>query len=279
MTIRRRPGRRGVGLACLLTLLSWPLCAEGGPRVLSLDQCADQYVLALAPRQDIVGLSKRATKADSYFATRAAGAPQRRATLEDALAARPQVVVRYWGGDGRLLAALARYGVKTVAIHDATDFAGVRVNVRRVAAALDRREAGEAINARMNTTLAASAGAWRGRAALYLTSGGFTAGPGTLIDAMMRAAGLANFAGRPGYHYVSLEGLVVRPPAVLIEGFFDAAIDAFEHWSEMRNPLVAGIASRARTVALPASILACPAWFAADGAKDIADQRTAARRD
>ena len=34
--------------------------ASAGPGVVSLDQCADQYVLALAPRADIKGLSYRA---------------------------------------------------------------------------------------------------------------------------------------------------------------------------------------------------------------------------
>ncbi|HEY5289048.1 MAG TPA: ABC transporter substrate-binding protein, partial [Caulobacteraceae bacterium] len=41
--------------------------ASAAPRVLSLDQCADQYLLALSPRAEIVGLSTRARNADSYL--------------------------------------------------------------------------------------------------------------------------------------------------------------------------------------------------------------------
>jgi len=107
--------------------------------VLSLDQCADQFVLALSPRDSIVGLSTRADDPDSHLRALAAGLPLRRTTLESALAARPDLVVRYWGGDPRFVAQLQQRGARVVTIEDATDFGGVRANVRRVPAALDRR--------------------------------------------------------------------------------------------------------------------------------------------
>ena len=78
-----------------------PAGAWAAPRVMSLDSCADQYVLALAPREAIVGLSHRAVAPDSYLRDQAAGLPLRRATFESLVSARPQVVVRLWGGDAR----------------------------------------------------------------------------------------------------------------------------------------------------------------------------------
>ena len=51
--------------------------AQAAPRVMSLDQCADQYVLALSPREAIVGVSPRVDDRDSYLRARAAGLPQR----------------------------------------------------------------------------------------------------------------------------------------------------------------------------------------------------------
>ena len=129
-------------------------CAER--RVLSLDQCADQYVLALSPRTDIVGLSTRATDYDSYLAASAVGLPIRRATLESALAARPTIIVRYWGGDARLVTDLAHRGARVVTIDDSADFAGVRANIRRVAAILAEEARGEALIDRMNRRLSAA---------------------------------------------------------------------------------------------------------------------------
>ena len=211
--------RRAV-LAAALSLITSQVCA--GRRILSLDQCADQYVLALSPRADIVGLSTRATRSDSYLRGRAHGLPLRRASEESILAARPDIVVRYWGGDERLLSRLSDRGVTVVRIDDATDFPAIRVNVRRAAQALKQRAAGEALIAGMDRQLTASRGAWGGARAFYLTSGGDTAGPGTLVDSMMRAAGLTNVETGSGFRPVSLEQLVLNPPDAVVGGFFDA---------------------------------------------------------
>ncbi len=148
------------GLIVGLAAVTGPVAAQTAPRrVMSLDSCADQYVLALAPREAIIGVSPRADAPDSFLRAKAAGLPQRRTTMEAVLGARPEVVVRQWGGDARLTAAIARRGVRTVGLGDATDFDGVRVNVRRVAQALDRQPEGEALLARMDADLARAAGA------------------------------------------------------------------------------------------------------------------------
>ncbi|MGH1559247.1 ABC transporter substrate-binding protein [Caulobacter segnis] len=134
--------------------------------------------------------------------------PLRRATFESLVAAKPDVVVRLWGGDARLSRALEKKAVTTVTLDDAADFDGVRANVRKVAAALDRRAEGEAIILRMDAQLARSGGAGKGRPALYLTPGGYTAGSGTLIDAMLKSAGYANANTAPYFAPVSLERMV-----------------------------------------------------------------------
>jgi iron complex transport system substrate-binding protein len=266
----RTPALLAGGAALLLAGASL-----AAPRVLSLDQCADQYVVALSPRSDIVGLSRRSTHADSYFASEAQGLPQRRATLESVLASRPNVVVRYWGGDVRLVADLRRRGVTVVEIDDAADFAGVRANIRRVAASLGDAAAGERLIGTMDARLTSARGAGQGRGALYVTSGGDTMGAGTLIDAMIRAAGFANLAPHPGFGVVSLEQLVLNPPAAIILGFFDVELNAAQRWSVGRQRALMQVAAPRTLVSLPGVILGCPAWFAADGAVALAH---AARR-
>ena len=186
------------------------------------------------------------------------------------LAVAPTVVVRYWGGDRRLFAVLRRRGVRVVDIDDADDFPGVRVNIRRVAAAVDRRALGEGLIARMDARLGTANGAWRGAGALYITSGGDTAGAATLIDAMLRAAGLANLAPGLGFHTLSLERLILTPPAAVVLGFFDAAQGVFQHWGLGRRPPLRRLVARRAIVSLPGAILGCPAWFAADGVAAIA---------
>ncbi len=262
----RAPALIAGGAMALLTTTA----SLSAPRVLSLDQCADQYVLALSPRADIVGLSKRARNADSYLGAAASGLPQRRATAESTLAARPDVVVRYWGGDPRLTAELERRGVRVLTIDDAVDFAGVRTNIRRVAASLGETAAGERLIVRMDAELAQAAGAGGGRGLYYVTSGGDTQGPGTLIDAMIRAAGFANLATAPGYGVLSLERIVLKPPTLVVLGFFDQNMQAYERWSVGRERVLRQLVARRGTVSLPGAILGCPAWFVADGAAELA---------
>jgi iron complex transport system substrate-binding protein len=258
----------------LVALFAGGLVGLAGPaaaqRVMSLDSCADQYVLALAPRAAVVGLSPRADAPDSFLRANAEGLPQRRTTIEAVLGARPEVVVRQWGGDARLTAALSRRGVRTVSLDDATDFDGVRANVRRVAQALNRQAAGEALLAEMDGKLARAAGAGRGRGAFYLTPGGYTAGPNTMIDAMLRAAGFANAATQPYFSPAPLEALVLAPPKAVVLGFFDLTRAGADRWGPGRHAALRQ-ATRGRVIAsLPGAMLGCSAWFAADGAQALA---------
>ncbi len=261
----------GAGALFAASAVAGPTAHSQTPsRVFSLDQCADQYVRALADPSEIVGLSHRALDADSYLRAEMAGFPERRATSESVLAARPTLVVRYWGGDARLLADLRRRGVRVVEIADATDFPAVRADVRAVAAALGAPARGEALIAAMDRRLTLARGAWNGKGAVYLTSGGDTAGPGTLMGAMLRAAGLANLTRAPGFSTLSLESLVLSPPAALVLGFFDPALDAWQHWSLGRARPLRRLAAGRTIVSLPAAVLTCPAWFTANGALAIA---------
>lgn len=245
--------------------------AANAQRVMSLDSCADQYVLALAPREAIVGLSPRADAPDSFLRARAAGLPKRRATIESVLGARPDIVVRQWGGDARLTAATARRGIRTIGLDDVSDFDGVRGNVRKVAVALNRPAAGEALLARMDAKLARAAGAGRGQAALYLTPGGYTAGSGTMIDAMLRAAGFANASTGPYFSPAPLERLVLAPPRAVVLGFFDLTRAGADRWGPGRHAALRK-ATEGRVVAsLPGAMLGCSAWFTADGALALAE--------
>jgi len=247
------------------------------PRIVSLDQCADQFVLALAPRDEIAGVSKRAANADAYLRAAAVGLPQRRPSLESVLGARATIAVRYWTPDVRLPDALRRRGVRVVQIDEAHDLDGVRANVRKVAGGLGRPVAGEALIARMDAELAQSRGAWGGARALYLTPGGFTAGPDTLVGAIMAAAGLASAGVTSGYAPVSLERLVLQPPAALVLGFFRDLGGGRQHWTIAGDGYLRGLVRERAIASLPGALLGCPAWYAADGALALAQARPTPR--
>ncbi|MFJ6023963.1 ABC transporter substrate-binding protein [Brevundimonas sp. NPDC092305] len=256
---------------CALAALTGSLVAasvEARPlKVMALDQCADQYALALAPDADLA-LSPRADDPDAWLRNAAAGRLRVRPTLEVAVAIKPDVVVRYWGGDARLLARLERDGVRVLTINDASDFDGIRANIRIVSAGLNRPDRGEALIARMDARLATAASATQpNRMAQYLTPGGFTAGPGTLIDAILLAGGFRNAARDPGFNPVSVERIALFPPARFILAFFDQPRADWR--GPGRHPVVRKAAEGRVAARLPAAALTCPAWFAADAAAMI----------
>lgn len=257
----------GAALAAGLALAGEVMAA---PRVMSVDSCADQFVIALSPRDAIVGVSARADDPDSYMREQARGLPQRRATAETVLALRPDVVVRYWGGDARLSEALTRRGVAVVRIEDARDFDQVRANVRAVAGALDQRAKGEALIAGMDARLARSKGAWDGKPAMYLTPTGYSSGGGTLIDAMLRAAGLTNLVSGPAWEPIPLEAIVRGPPSAFVLGFFSRLSGLTTRWGPGRHTVLQRRLPGRTIASLPGAQIGCPAWFVGEGVETLA---------
>lgn len=252
----------------LLTLLfaNGVQAAERAPlRILSLDQCADQFVLALAGPGDTLFLSPRADDPDSRLRARASGHKRVRPTLEAALVARPDVVVRYWGGEPRLMRALDGQGVRLVQIEDATDIKGVRRNVVEAARVLNSPTRGAALLLDMDQRLDAAQGPQE--SALYLTAGGFTAGAGTLIDSLMRAANLTNLAPAPGFGPVSVERLILAPPARMILAFFE---QVRADWRGAgRHPVARRLSQRTPSARVDGAVASCPAWFVGEAAQQM----------
>lgn len=242
----------------------------GAARVFSADYCADQLALALADREQIVALSVDAEKDFSYLRALAAGLPQARADVEQAIARRADVVLRFWGGDA---ARLERFGVKVVTLNYAADFEAVKSNVMIAADAMGRHERGEALVAKLDSRLAVLAA--RGKlstSALYVTPGGVTAGKGTLIDAIFNAAGIGNVTSEKELSYwppLSAEALIADPPDFIVTGFFMANSERVNHWSAVRHPALRKTLAATPRIDLPADVLSCPGWFSLDAAEAI----------
>lgn len=247
--------------------------ASAAPAVVSIDYCADQYVLSLAERSQIRGLSPRARQAFSYHRDRAAGLAIVDPTSEAILHAVPDLVVRFWGGNRRLVSMLERTGVETVNIVYGSDRDTILANLTRVAEALGRPEAAAEMIADQRDRIAAlEAKPALGLRALYLTPSGTTGGAGTDIDAMIRLAGLDNMAAELGYRgwrTIALEELVMTPPDVFIGSFFDDDDVARSSWSPARHPRLVRMMGEVATVAVPGRFLSCSGLFSVDAAEHI----------
>jgi iron complex transport system substrate-binding protein len=109
-----------------------------------------------------------------------------------------------------------------------------------------------------------------GRAALYVTPGGVSAGQGTMIGSIMAQAGLSNANEGEGWTDLPLERLVQAPPALMLTAFFGFDDDATDRWSVSRHPVMRRLMAGAQVIAMDESRISCPAWLVADEAQAIA---------
>ncbi len=255
---------------CALALLfAQPARAEPR-RIVSLDYCADQFVLALADRDQIAALSRGSRRDDSYYRERAAGIRQTRGTLEEVLALRPDLIVRNWGGPWDAERVYARFGVPVLQVGDSPNFPLAREDVLDASRTIGHAERGAAIARDLGTRLARLAMHRSGAPVMYLSGGGAVAGSGTMIDSVISAAGGRNIHTDASWQVLPLERLVQAPPALIALGFFDTSRDRMNAWSPSRHPAVRRALANARTVSLPTAAISCEAWYAIDAAETIA---------
>lgn len=255
-------------------LLIAPAGVMAKPRAVSLDYCADQYLVKLADPEQIAAVSRGADKDYSYMRDEAAAHKKIRPSLEEIAPLKPDIVLRQWGGGANAEQRFSRFGAKVVSLGYPEDFEGVKANVRIAAEALDKQEKGEALIADMENRLEALSRRNIGRLkALYVTPGGVTAGAHTMIDAMMKAAGVVNIAAESGQTYwpaLPAEALILDPPAMVVAGFFDSDDERINYWSAARHPAVRDLLQERSAISLPPDIISCAAWFSVDAAEAIA---------
>src|SRR4051794_16773201 len=144
-----------LGLICLLGLLIAGNAGAAPGRVVSLDYCADQFLLKLADRAQILALSPDAGKPFSYMAAEAAGIPEVRSRAEDVLVLQPDLVIRSYGGGANAAALFRRAGVPVVQLAFSTGFESVNENALKIGEALGHPERGQALAADFAARLAA----------------------------------------------------------------------------------------------------------------------------
>ena len=209
---------------CLLLLvlgLAGPALATPPRRIVSLNLCADQFLIALADRAQIAGITRLSHMANmSPIASQAARLPIADSSAEALLAAQPDLVLTGWPGQAD---AAVHAGLKSriLVVPPANNYSDIVAQVTLVATAVGHPERGAALIRRMDAELAAIPATGRGRVATDYQRRGYLSGSGTLMDDMMRRVGLVNLAtrlGLPPLANLPLEQLVAHRPDFLITG-------------------------------------------------------------
>ncbi|MEP0391846.1 MAG: ABC transporter substrate-binding protein [Erythrobacter sp.] len=248
-----------------------PPRSDGPQRIVSLDYCADQYVLKFAPREYILALSIDADKRFSYLRDEAKGFRKVRPRTADVLALEPDLIVRSYGGGPNVTGFMERAGVPVVQIGFPQSIDEVREEVVRIGDALGQGEEPRQVIRELDRRLAAlSKNEGSSPAALYMTPGGVTAGEGTLIHELMQVAGLANFQDDPGWHPIPLERLAYERPDLVVAAFFESQRSDIQKWSATRHPLAQAQMRELPVAAIDGAWTSCGGWFLIEAVETMA---------
>jgi len=271
--VRTRTPRTLTSLRLRLLALAAALIAAVGPqgadaagkprRIVSINMCADELVLRLADRDAIASvtwLSQDPRNANMAEAAR--GLPANNGLAEEALSYHPDLVLAGAFTDRSTVALLGQVGAPVVEFAVPETLDAVRRQIREVAAAVGEPERGEALVADIDRRLARIALEPNRPplSAIILRPNGFTVGAGSLVDEILRRAGMTNLAARldiGAYQQIPLERLALLDADVLIvdsEGFATPSLAT----EALRHPIVAALSHRLKVVALPSRLWTCP---------------------
>lgn len=269
-----------IGRPALLALLLLGGCSGQGPaapptvakplRVMGLNQCADQLVLALLPPERIVSVTWLSRDpGGSLMAREAARVGVNHGFVEEVLRQKPDLVVAGSFSTPALRAQLKRLGFPLVEVAPAESIADVRKVTRQVAAAVGEVRRGETLIADMDRKFADLARDRGPRLRVVAWDRtGFSAGEGTLYDAILRAAGAENVAREPmslSYRKPDIEVLLKTAPDFLVQGSVDAKITGLGD-DVIRHRLVRRYWGGPRTLTIPQSYYVCGTPMVADAA-------------
>jgi iron complex transport system substrate-binding protein len=196
--------------------------ASLGPQhVMSLSMCTDDLLLELLPPERVASVTYYSRDPGiSYLWPQAAKVRINAGTVEEVLAERPDLVLAGTYTTPTARALLKKLHMPLLEVPPAVNFDDVRLVTRQVAHALDRDAVGEALIAKMDSTLqelAATKPAQVIRVAAW-GEGGSSPGKGTMFDAILTAAGGTNIAvanDDAAYTSFDVEQLVMAHPDLI----------------------------------------------------------------
>lgn len=248
--------------------------ADAGPRVMSLNVCTDQLVLALADPGRIVSLSVLSDDPDySYLHADAAAHPKNAGIAEEVFVAGPDVVVTGTYSLHNTTQLLRHLGARVEEFGYTQTLATIAADIRRMGEILGAEERAEAMASGFERDLAAltvPADQPRPTAVIYGQNGVAT-GAGTLADSVLTAAGLRNLAAERGFSGMApypLELLIVdRPDVVLLSARVEDAPALADQVT--RHPAIASSGAMTATGIVPRGAWSCGGPFTLEAVRAL----------
>lgn len=248
---------RGALLSCCLLFYGAVAHAAAPSRIVSMNICTDQLLLALVPPARIASLSYLAADpAYSPVAGQAARLPLNHGQAEEVLGFEPDLVLTSQFSAAYTANLLQRLGYAVHRFGFASDIDGIATQIDTLGALTDTANQAERLITHIRTTTAASSTRLRpllaGQRAVFLSNNGFVQGAGTLQDAFLDSLGMVNVAregGIQGPAPLALETLLALEPAIIFVPATSPLDGQIAH-PLLRHPLWQRLGSRVRRLEL-----------------------------
>lgn len=212
---------RGAALLCLILAGCAAPPAAGGGGIVSTNPCADAMLVELVAPERIAAISHysqdpAATSIPIELARRFRATT---GTAEEVVSMHPDIVIASSFTSSSTREAYARAGLKTLYLNSPTSIEASKAQVTEFAAAVNAVDAGKAMNARIDSAVAAAEHKGPSVPALVWIAGNLVSGGGNLLDAMLVRAGFSDHAAHYGLQftgYLPIERVVADPPRVML---------------------------------------------------------------
>lgn len=268
-----------------LIVAAWALPALATPalaapqRIVSINACADQLLLALADPAQIAALSIYATDpAYSYLADQAKAFPHDAGPAETVIQRDPDLVLagRFTKRETRSM--LKRLGFKVVELDTVKSIDDSITQIRDISALLGHPERGDALIARIEAArikaAAADPGGQEPTVAVYQRRG-YVTGQNTLTGELLRLAGFADMGGRLAGKtggFVPLERIVTEKPDLLVVA--DPHVVAADQGSALlAHPALRELYPPDHRIALPGRLTICAGPSLPEAIDTLAQER------
>ncbi|MEE4291487.1 MAG: ABC transporter substrate-binding protein [Cycloclasticus sp.] len=204
-------------------------------RIVSLNLCADQLLMALLPPERLIGITQLASDPEaSYLYQEASQFHQHSSRIEDIMALKPDLVVagEFTAQPTNQLLEELGYNVIKLGLPATSD--GIFQQVSFLGQQIGEPARAEALILKLReelTRITALQEKKHKRAVVYYANG-FTAGRHTIVNEILEMAGLINIAAELNLDFIaplSLESLLASKPDVLLLGRLDENTDSLAH--------------------------------------------------
>ena len=163
------------------------------PRIVSLNLCADPYLMAFAAKSQIAALTHLSRDPDlSAYADAAQAFPVSDGQIESLIELQPDIVIVSSWSDPMRNALIERLGFQLLPLDAAQNFAAAREEIMRLGVAIGRADEARAYLAKLDGAMAAIEKPKTKPHILPLQRRNVTAGAGHIIDDIISRAGGIN---------------------------------------------------------------------------------------